>query len=145
MDQLMPRVSADGSRWVMHAADMILPGELPLQVDSANGANSQVTATLGAKTGLMTYITAFRVTALGATAGSTKQVAISGLAGGTQNLDLVVVAGAALPNNLFHAFDPPVPASALNTAIVGTLPALGTGNTTAAISVYGFRGNANNA
>jgi hypothetical protein len=51
-----------------------------------------------------------------------------------------VVAGATLKNGDLHiTFNPPLPASADNTAIVLTLPSLGAGNTNAAVNVWGFQ------
>jgi hypothetical protein len=52
----------------------------------------------------------------------------------------VAVAGATLKNeDVIVTFDPPLPASADNTAIVVTLPALGAGNTNATANAWGFQ------
>ena len=48
-------------------------------------------------------------------------------------------AGAAVQANpLIVRFNMPIPASAVNTAIAITLPALGAGNTKAAVAIHGF-------
>ena len=124
------------------AAGVVKTGHVPLgaalEVGSANAAaaNNQ---TLAAAAGKTTYISGFDVSGLGATAGSTIAVTVTGLSN-TLTFYYTVPAGvtAAAPN-LSIRFDPPLPASAPNTAIVVNVPSFGAGNTTAAASAYGFQ------
>jgi hypothetical protein len=114
-------------------------GVTPVHAASANGANSQITGTLPAVAAKLNYISGFEVTSGGATAASLVDVTLTGVSGGTETFVLGVVAGAALPNaHLCVRFDPPLPASAVNTAITVTVPALGAGNTKARVNVHGF-------
>jgi hypothetical protein len=106
---------------------------------SGNVANASGVATLPAVAAKTTYISGFDVTGSGATAGSVVSVTVAGLLGGTATYTLSVVAGAALANPpLLIQFSPPLPASAVNTAIVVTCPALGAGNTNNTVNAYGY-------
>jgi hypothetical protein len=112
---------------------------------TAAGAAQSNAASLPAAAGKMTYIEGFDVTGGGATAASIVEVAITGLptAIGTLKFEVNVAAGVAASINsqggLFIRFPQPIPASAVNTAIVVTLPSLGSGNTNAAVTAYGFQ------
>ena len=112
----------------------------PVTSSSGNKANASAAATLAASATQVTYLTGFEVTASGATAASVVLVTVTGVAGGTMTYVLTVPAGvttAASP--LQVEFSPPVPGSAVNTAIVVTVPALGSGNTNAAVVAHGFQ------
>ena len=112
----------------------------PVTSSSGNVANASAVATLAAAAAVTTYISGFEVTGGGATAASLVNVTITGLIGGTATYTLGVVAGAAAPNaTLLVKFVPPIPASAVNTAIVVTVPALGVGNTNSAVVAHGYR------
>lgn len=101
--------------------------------------NASAAASLSAKPGLTNYLTGFEITSGGATAAALALVTIVGLLGGTLTYVLGVVAGVAAANApLLVTFNPPLPASAVNTAITLTVPALGSGNTQAAIVMHGF-------
>lgn len=115
-------------------------GATALQSSSGNVADAAAAATLNAAAGKTTYISGFQVTSGGATAASLKSVSVTGLLGGTATYTIGVVAGATLPNaHLIVTFNPPIPASAANTAIVVTVPALGAGNTNATVTAHGFQ------
>lgn len=102
----------------------------------AAAANNQ---TLAAAAGMRTYISGFVITGGGATAASVVSVTITGLAN-TLNFDIPVPAGAAAGiQPLWVEFDPPLPASAENTAIVLNVPSFGAGNTKASASAWGFQ------
>lgn len=106
---------------------------------SGNVANGSAAASLAAVSGKTNYIAGFQVTASGATAALVVNVTMAGVITGTQTYTFVFPAGvttAATP--LIVKFDPPVPASATNTAITVTLPASGAGGTNAAVNVQGF-------
>lgn len=107
---------------------------------SGNVANAAAVATLAAAANLTTYISGFEVSGGGATAASLVGVTVAGLIGGTATYTLGVVAGAASPNAvLLVTFNPPIPASAVNTAIVVNVPALGAGNTNSTVVAHGYR------
>jgi hypothetical protein len=109
--------------------------------NSAQGANAQQVATLPGAPGLMTYITGFDVTGLGATAALAVNVTVTGLTN-TLNFPLAVPAGALVDlgtNRLSVRFPDPIPASGPNTGITVTVPAFGAGNTNQAVSVYGYQ------
>lgn len=112
----------------------------PIQNSSGNVAAASAVATLAAAAGKTTYITGFDVTGGGAVAALLAQLTVSGLLGGTATYILGVLAGVALANPpLSVRFNPPLPASALNTPIVVTVPSLGTGNTNSCVVAYGFQ------
>lgn len=107
---------------------------------SGNVANASAVATLAAVAGKTTYISGLTITAGGATAGALVSATVAGLSGGTATYTIGAPTGvtvAATPMVL--QFNPPLPASAVNTAIVVTLPALGAGNTNAAVSAWGYQ------
>jgi hypothetical protein len=117
-------------------------GRVPLGValtaaaNVAAGANNQ---TLGAAANKMTYLAGFAVTGLGATAAGSITVTTTGL---TADLSFVLPIPAGVTAGvtpLVVTFDPPIPASAVNTAIVINVPSFGGGNTTASASAWGFR------
>lgn len=114
-------------------------GATPVHADSGNGAAAAIAATLPAVAGKTNYLTGFEVTGGGATAASLVDVTVTGLLGGTETYVLGVVAGAAAGNQpLIVQFDPPIPASGVNTAITVNVPSLGAGNTKARAQVHGF-------
>lgn len=117
-----------------------MPGVTQLSAASGNVANASAVATLAGAAGVTTYITGFVITAAGATAASVVNATVVGLVGGTQTYTFVFPAGATVAATpLVVQFPKPVPASAVNTAIVVTLPAGGAGNTNAAVNATGFR------
>lgn len=117
------------------------PGTTQTPVTSSStGANTAITATLPGVAGKTTYITGLVVSGNGATASSGITVTVTGTVSGT--LNIVYVTGALnTAGDGFEqiAFTPPVPASATNTAIVVNVPAMGAGNTLAAVSAWGFQ------
>lgn len=94
------------------------PTAAPVANSPATGTTGAVVATLPAAVGRLTHITGFSV---GRSAGAGATVTVAGLAAGS--LLFTSVAGAPLT----VAFDPPLPASALNTVITVTSAADGTG------------------
>lgn len=120
-------------------ADDIASG---IQVTSSSGnvANASAVATLPGIAAKTTYLTSYTITGGGATGASIVNATITGVVGGTMTLNFIVPAGATLGcQPLIVVFLEPVPASAVNTPIVLTLPALGAGNTNAAVTATGFQ------
>ena len=115
-------------------------GAVAVTNSSGNVAAAAAVATLPGVAGKTTYISGFTITGSGALAASVVLVTVVGITGGTATYVYTVVAGATLANlNLHIDLIPAIPASALNTAIVVTLPSLGTGNTNAAVVARGFQ------
>ena len=133
-------VSAATPLPVTGSAGGLPPGAVALTSASGNKANASAAATLAAATGKTTYITGFQVTASGATAGLPVSVTVVGVLGGTLTYTFTAPAGVLVPATpLVVTFPNPVPASDVNTAIVVTLPALGSGNTNAAVCAQGYQ------
>lgn len=115
-------------------------GAVPVSGNSGNVANGSAVATLPAAPGKTTYLTDFEITAGGATLGLLVNPTVVGLLGGTATYVFGAVAGVlAASTPLMMPFDTALPASATNTAIVLTLPALGAGNTNASVTVHGYQ------
>lgn len=115
-------------------------GATPLTATSGNVANAEAIATLAGAASKTTYVTGLSITGGGATAGSVVLATLVGVISGTQTFPYAVATGVSVGNQAFGlTFDPPIPASAINTAIVLTLPALGAGNTNAAVSLTGYQ------
>lgn len=115
-------------------------GATPVTSSSGNVAAASAVATLPGVAGKTTYCTGFQITGGGATAGSLVLATLAGLISGTATYVVGAATGAAVQNTpLTVTFNPPIPASGLNTAIVLTLPSLGAGNTNAAVSAQGFQ------
>lgn len=103
--------------------------------DTQTAAAGSMTATLAAGVGQRCYLSGFTVTGLGATAASSIEVVAAGL-----KFRVPIVAGATTPIATFaQTFDPPIPATADNTAVTVAVPSFGSGNTSAAVSAWGYR------
>lgn len=112
---------------------------VPAHFASANVANNPAVAAIPAVSGKTAYCIGFEITSGGATAAALVLATLAGILGGTASYVIGVVAGVTLQNTpLVVKFQMPVPASAVNQAITLTLPALGAGNTNAAVSLHGF-------
>lgn len=111
-----------------------------LNSSSGNVAAATATATLAAAAGKTTYVSGWSFSGGGATVGSIVNGTISGLIGGTQTISIAVPTGATLGcNSLDQNYNPAIPASAANTAIVFSVPSLGAGNTNATLSIWGYQ------
>ena len=107
---------------------------------SATGAASAANVTLAGTAAKTTYITGFQITGAGATAASVISVTITGTVTGTMNYNIAVPAGITTSiTPLIVSFPIPVPASAVNTAIVVNVPSFGAGNTNSAVAAQGFQ------
>ncbi len=106
---------------------------------SGNVANAAANATVPAVAARTGYLTGIEITGAGATAGGVVLATITGLLGGTVTYNIVVPTGATTSiTPLVVEWNPPLPAAAVNTAIVVSLPALGAGNTNASTVAHGF-------
>ena len=119
----------------------VLPtGAIAVTASSGNQANTAAIAILPGVAGKTTYLTGYSFTGGGATAAALVSPTIAGLLGGTATFTYGVVAGVTSANApLAAVVNHPMPASAANTAIVATLPALGLGNTNATVVLHGFQ------
>jgi|EndMetStandDraft_5_1072996.scaffolds.fasta_scaffold188977_2 hypothetical protein len=127
--------ASDGMR--LPAVCVVQPGS-PVNVSSGNVANAQAVATIPAVAGKRNYITGFEVSGSGATAGLPVTVTVTGL-DNTLSYTYSAAAGVLVANQpLVVSFPQPLPASAVNTAIVVTCPALGSGNTNNTVTAHGF-------
>lgn len=114
-------------------------GVTPLIAGSGNKANASAAATLTGTSTTTVYISGFEVTGSGATAALPVTVTVAGLLGGTQSYTYGFAAGVLVGNlPLVVDFDPPLPAAAINTAIVVTCPASGSGGTNNTVVAHGF-------
>lgn len=117
----------------------VSPGT-PITAASGNVAAASAVATLAAAASKTTYITGFEVTASGSTTALPVLLAITGTITGTLTYIFTFPAGALIAAQpLSVQFSQPIPASAVNTTIVVTLPSGGTGNTNAAVVAHGFQ------
>lgn len=116
-----------------------IEGATVLVAGSGNVANAAAVATLTPTSTTTAYINGFEITGAGATSALVVTVTVVGLLGGTRHFTYAFVAGAAVANDpLLVSFNPPLPASAVNTAIVVTCPAGGAGNTNNTVVAHGF-------
>lgn len=107
--------------------------------NSAVTVAAQGVATLAGVAGATTFINGFEVTGGGATAASVITITVTGILGGTKTYKLGVPAGVLLGASLIVEFPRPIPASAVNTPIVVTVPSFGAGSTTQAVTAHGFQ------
>lgn len=107
---------------------------------SGNVANASAAASLPAVAAVTNFLAGVEITFAGATGALNVIATITGLLGGTRSYICTVPAGVAVQGTpLLLRFDPPIPSSAVNTAIVVTLPALGAGNTHACVNISGYK------
>lgn len=130
-------VSESGGTQPTTAASMVI-GTI-VSGDTGNLAAAAGTATLPAAAGKTTWAAGIVVTGLGATAGSTILVTITGPANPV-NFAFTVPAGATLEAaQLALEFPIPIPAAAPNTALVLNVPSFGAGNTNARGTIHGYQ------
>lgn len=111
----------------------------PLIAGSGNVAAAAAVATLTGTASTKVYLSGFEVTGSGATAGLPVTVTVAGLLGGTQNYTYTFASGVLVGNApLIVYFEPPLPASGVNTAIVVTCPSGGAGATNNTVVAHGF-------
>lgn len=114
-------------------------GGTPITASSGNVANANAVATLAAVAGKTTYICGYSYSSSGSTAAAVVSPTVAGTITGTLTSTYATVAGVTLGNpQIVFTFNPCIAASAVNTSIVVTLPALGAGNTNANANAWGF-------
>lgn len=114
-------------------------GAVQVAASSGNVANAVAAATIAAQAAKLNYLAGFVVSGAGATAGLPVIVTVTGLLGGTLTFVYAAAAGALVANQQLNvAFNPPLPASAVNIAIAVSCPALGVGNTHNATIAHGY-------
>lgn len=107
---------------------------------TADSPNAAAVATLAGAAGKLNSLSGFYLSGSGATGASVVLATVTGLAGGTITIPVAVPAGAAAGiAPIRMEFEPPLPASAVDTDIVVTLPALGAGNLHAAVGAWGYQ------
>lgn len=117
-----------------------VPPKGPITAASGNVANASAVATLAAAALKTTFISGFQCTAAGSTGALVVNLTLVGVITGTMTYTFTFPAGATVAAApVREQFSPPIPASAVNTAIVVTLPAGGAGNTNAACNATGFQ------
>jgi hypothetical protein len=124
-------------------ADLQIPtGALPLSNSSGNVANATANAVLVAPSNnpnATNYVTSFSISGAGATAASVVTATLTGVVGGPLNYTVAVPAGATLGlTPILRQYAVPL-AGIPGQAITLSLPALGAGNTNAAVNITGFR------
>jgi hypothetical protein len=131
------------TKGILSRVNSLIPGypqgATPRIAGSGVVANASAVATLAGAASVTTYLSGFKITAGGATAAGLVTVTVTGLLGGTRSFVFGVPAGVTLvAEPLLVDFAAALPASAANTAIVVTVPALGSGNTHAAVVAHGY-------
>lgn len=99
-------------------------------------ANAAAVATLVAAAGQYGFLTALILSIGHAAAAADFVATVTGLAGGTWSI--VLTQGTVTGDQVFLSFDHPIPTSAVNTAIVATIPATGAAGAAIAATVVGF-------
>lgn len=137
-----PHLVTDGAAHakITDGAPAYPSGATAITAASGNVANATAAATLAAVAGKTTHITGFEVTGSGATSGSVVTVTVTGTITGTLSYTVAAIAGVLLINTpLIVEFPVAIPASATNTPIVVSMPALGAGNTNATVVAHGYQ------
>src|SRR4030095_4245371 len=115
-------------------------GALPITETSGIVANAVASASFPVAEGLINYLAGFSITGSGATVGLPVTVTLTGLVTGTLSFVYCATAGSLIANTpLFHTFVPALPASAVETAIAISCPALGLGNTMNVVNMWGYQ------
>jgi hypothetical protein len=119
----------------------LLPaGAVTITGTSGDVAHTAAVATLAAAVNKLTYLAGFSVYATGATNATVVDVTVADGAW-TLTFPINVPASSAAVQlmPIARTFNPPLVASAPNTAIVVTCPTLGTGNTNCCVNVEGYQ------
>ena len=134
----VPYTPVDASGIELHKSSLPT-GAVHVINASGNKAAATATATLAGVAAKTNYLAGFSVTGTGATAALPAIVTVTGILGGTLSYIYGFAAGALVANRpLVVAFDPPIPASAVNTAIAVSCPTSGTGGTHNAVVAHGY-------
>lgn len=140
-DELGKAIGVAGSPFVVaQSAGALQTGATVLQGSSGDVAAAVATVTFAAAASKTNYLAGFDITGGGATAASVIQATVTGLLGGTRTINIPVPAGATLGiAPIVVIFNPPLPASAANIAIVVSAPSFGAGNLHASVNAQGYQ------
>ena len=138
MSGFVPKLNVAGDAWTSNDWEDQTSRAQKVSTYSGNVANAAAVAALPAVAAKTNYITKADFFSGGATSASIVLATVAGLLGGTRSFPVAVPAGVLVGGMVTLTFDPPLPASAVNTAITVTLPALGAGNTNASATVSGL-------
>ena len=146
-----PQAPPPGRQWLLQwltmwvGTNVVVPpvGQTPastaLTSAAATGSASAIAPTFGGAAGTTAWITAFQITGLGATGGSTINATLTGVQGGTQTYPVVIPAGATVAiTPVTASFGGGLQASAAAQAITLNVPSFGAGNTNSQASLEGF-------
>lgn len=125
----------DGAGHVYSAPAPSIP-QTPIAVSGTAGAALINAQTLPGVAGKTTWIRGFTVTTTNPAAAVSGVVTVTGLLAGTLSYEVVEAVATGLLLDI--RFPDPLPASAVNTGIVVTLPAI-TSGAASAVSAYGFQ------
>jgi hypothetical protein len=115
------------------------PGTVAITATSGNVAAATASATLAGTQNRTTYLCGLFVSGLGATSGAAVLGTVTGVVA-TTTFNVGVPAGATVPiTPHVIAFLPCIPATALNTNIVVSVPSFGAGNTNASVLAWGVQ------
>lgn len=129
----------NGASWDRQRIGPYQVAQTPIIGKSGNVANGSAAATLTGTATTTVYLAGFEITGSGAVAGLPVTVTVTGLLGGTIQYTYAFAAGVLLSNApLVVPFSPPLPAAAVNTPIVVTCPAGGTGTTNNTVTAHGY-------
>lgn len=113
-------------------------GSSPLLASSGNVANATAAAVLTPAAGQAVVLYGFIVTASGVTTAAAVTLTVAGLIGGTISFTYVGLAGVLLAGPTL-LFEPKIPLlGTVGQAITVSLPALGSGNTNATVTAWGY-------
>lgn len=134
-------INSDGSINTRASAGSLPANATAVANSSGNVANSPAVATLAGVSNKTTYIQGLIITPGGATAAAVVTATLAGITGGPLSFTASAPspAGNAGPVIIINFGVGGLPASTANTSIVLTLPALGTGNTNASVSAWGYQ------
>lgn len=114
-------------------------GATPVRA-TATGSNATTAASLAAAVGKTTYLSSIIVSGLSPTAVGSNGLTLNGVLGGAITYSLPLPAASAQGAAFQQIdFNPPIPASAVNTAISASSAAFGAGSTYQMVEVVGFQ------
>ena len=102
--------------------------------------SATLAATMTADANSFWYVSGFTIAIAGATAGSIVNATLTGLAGGTITIPIAVPGTATTGAFINVEYITALAAASISTGPALNLPAVGAGNTSAAISLRGFKG-----
>jgi hypothetical protein len=117
-------------------------GITPVANAGTVASNTSMTVSLAAASGKLNYIEGFDLTGGDCTVATTKLITITGTANQLNYLYFQQPTSSTVafqPPGLSVRFPEPIPASASNTAITVTVPALGAGSDSIALTVFGVQ------